>query len=86
MDAEKRLQELHLDLLPPKPMAVYKPVVQIGNTLSSPATSLCSTMAATSKESRRHLTLEQGKQAARQVGLAMLATLRPTRLAQQNHV
>ena len=34
MDADKRVQELHLQLpTPPKPMAVYKPVVQTGNLL-----------------------------------------------------
>ena len=34
MDADKRLQELHLTLPPAgKPLAVYKPVVQVGNML-----------------------------------------------------
>ena len=33
-DAEKRVQELHLTLPPaPKPVAVYKPAIQVGNLL-----------------------------------------------------
>lgn len=75
---EKRLQELHLILPPaPKPIAVYKPLMVHG------------TLAFTSghgplKEDGKlilgrigqDLTLEQGYQAARQTGLAILATLR----------
>jgi enamine deaminase RidA (YjgF/YER057c/UK114 family) len=79
MSPEKRLQELHLTLPPPpKPVAVYKPAVLVGNLLyvsgHGPLTpegkiGICGKVGA-------DLTLEQGYQAARQVGLAILATVR----------
>jgi enamine deaminase RidA (YjgF/YER057c/UK114 family) len=78
MDAEKRLQELHLDLPnPTKPMAVYKSVVQVGNLLylsgHGPMQNDGSIIKGKVGDT---FTLEQGKHAARQVGLTMLATLR----------
>lgn len=79
MSPEKRLQELHLTLPPaPKPVAVYKPSVLVGNLLyvsghgpltPDGKTGICGKVGA-------DLTLEQGYQAARQVGLAILATVR----------
>ncbi len=81
MSPEKRLQELHLSLPPaPKPVAVYKPAVLVGNLLyvsgHGPLTpegkiGICGKVGA-------DLSLEQGYQAARQVGLAILATVRNT--------
>nr|BAL53676.1 translation initiation inhibitor [uncultured Planctomycetota bacterium] len=81
MSPEKRLQELHLTLPPaPKPVAVYKPAILVGNLLyvsgHGPLTpegkiGICGKVGA-------DLTLEQGYQAARQVGLAILATVRQT--------
>jgi len=81
MSPEKRLQELHLTLPPaPKPVAVYKPAVLVGNLLyvsgHGPLTpegkiGICGKVGA-------DLSLEQGYQAARQVGLAILATVRNT--------
>ncbi|MCS7015105.1 MAG: RidA family protein [Gemmatales bacterium] len=81
MNPEKRLQELHLTLPPPpKPVAVYKPAVLVGNILyvsgHGPLTpegkiGICGKVGA-------DLTLEQGYQAARQVGLAILSTVRNT--------
>lgn len=81
MSPEKRLQELHLTLPPPpKPVAVYKPAVLVGNLLyvsgHGPLTpegkiGICGKVGA-------DLTLEQGYQAARQVGLAILSTVRHT--------
>ena len=77
---EKRIQELNLHLpVPPKPMAKYKPTVQIGNTLyvsgHGPA-----------KLDAKHplllgrvgtkLTRDQGKESARLVGINILATVR----------
>jgi enamine deaminase RidA (YjgF/YER057c/UK114 family) len=77
---ETRIQELHLTLPnPPKPVAKYKPAVREGNLLYvsghgplKPDGKLI--------EGRvgKDLTLEQGKEAARVTGLAILATVRNT--------
>jgi enamine deaminase RidA (YjgF/YER057c/UK114 family) len=78
MSAETRLAELKLELpAAPKPGGVYQPVVIIGNVayvsghgpLKTDGTSITGRVGA-------DLTLEEGKLAARQVGLAILATLR----------
>lgn len=78
MSAESRLKELKLELPPaPKPVAVYRPLVIVGKMayvsghgpLKSDKTLITGRVGA-------DLTLEQGKAAARQVGLAILATLR----------
>lgn len=78
MSAEKRLAELKLELPPaPKPMGVYKPVVVVGNMayvsghgpLKADKTLITGRVGA-------GMSLEDGKAAARQVGLAILATLR----------
>ena len=78
MGAETRVQELHLTFPPPpKPAGVYKPVVQVGNMLyvsghgplKPDGTMITGRVGA-------DLSLEQGKQAARQVGLAILSTVR----------
>jgi enamine deaminase RidA (YjgF/YER057c/UK114 family) len=75
-----RVQELHLTLPPaPKPMAVYKPAVRVGNLvfcsghgpLKSDGTLILGCVG-------KDLTWEQGKDAARQTGLAILATLQST--------
>jgi enamine deaminase RidA (YjgF/YER057c/UK114 family) len=75
---EVRIQELHLTLPPaPKPVAVYKSAVRIGNLLyvsghgplKPDGTLILGCVG-------QDLNLEQGKEAARQTGLAMLATLR----------
>ncbi|HTG43871.1 MAG TPA: RidA family protein [Verrucomicrobiae bacterium] len=77
MNAEQRIRELNLELPPaPKPVAVYKPVVVVERLayvsghgpLKSDKTLITGRVGA-------DLTLEQGKAAARQVGLAILATL-----------
>lgn len=78
MSAEQRLAELQLQLPPaPKPVAVYKPVVVVGNIAyvsgHGPVRldgSLIQGVVG------RDLSLDAGKAAARQVGLAMLANLR----------
>ena len=78
MSAEARVVELKLDLPPtPKPVAVYKPLVIAGNMayvsghgpLKSDKTLMTGRVGA-------DVDLEGGKAAARQTGLAILATLR----------
>jgi enamine deaminase RidA (YjgF/YER057c/UK114 family) len=75
---ESRLAELKLTLPPsPKPLGVYKPVLIIGKFLyvsgqgpmRSDGTLITGRLGDT-------LSLEEGKQAARQVGLTMLATIK----------
>jgi enamine deaminase RidA (YjgF/YER057c/UK114 family) len=78
MTPDQRLTELHLQLPPaPKPVAVYKPVVVVGNLAYvsghgplRPDRTLITGVVG------RDLDLEAGKAAARQVGLTILATLR----------
>jgi enamine deaminase RidA (YjgF/YER057c/UK114 family) len=78
MTAEQRFAELKLELPPaPKPAGVYKPVVQVGHLLyvsghgplKPDGTLITGKVGADLNE-------EQGKLAARQVGLTILATLR----------
>jgi len=78
MNAEARLSELKIELPPaPKPVAVYRPLVISGNLaylsghgpLKPDKTLITGCVG-------RDLDLEQGKAAARQVGLAILATLK----------
>ncbi len=78
MSAEQRLAELHLELPPaPKPIAVYRPLVVAGNMayvsghgpLRPDRTLIVGRVG-------EDLDLDQGKAAARQVGLAILATLK----------
>jgi enamine deaminase RidA (YjgF/YER057c/UK114 family) len=77
---ETRIQELHLTLpKPPKPVAKYKTALQVGNLLyvsghgplKADGTMILGRVGA-------DLTLEQGKEAARAVGLAILSTVRNT--------
>ncbi|MCA9029538.1 MAG: RidA family protein [Planctomycetaceae bacterium] len=76
--AEQRLTELALELPPaPKPAGVYKPVVQIGNMLYvSGHGPLKSDKTLITGKVGQDLTQEEGYQAARQTGLAILASLR----------
>ena len=78
MNAEARVAELKLELPPaPKPMGAYRPLVIVGKLayvsghgpLKPDKTLITGRVGA-------ELTLDQGKAAARQVGLAILATLR----------
>ena len=78
MTAETRLTELKLELPPaPKPVGVYKPIVTAGNLiylsghgpLKPDKTLITGRVGA-------DLDLQAGKLAARQVGLAILATIR----------
>ena len=75
---EKRIQELHLTLPPaPKPVAVYKTAVKVGNMLYvSGHGPLKADKTMILGRVGQDMTLEQGKDAARQVGLAILATVR----------
>lgn len=75
---ESRLVELKLILPPsPKPLGVYKPVLIIGKFLyvsgQGPMRTDGSLITGRLGDT---LTLEEGKQAARQVGLTMLSTIK----------
>jgi len=78
MSAETRITQLNLTLpKAPKPVAVYKPLVIVGSLayvsghgpVRTDGTLIAGVVG-------RDLDLEAGKQAARQVGLALLSTLR----------
>jgi enamine deaminase RidA (YjgF/YER057c/UK114 family) len=75
---ELKIKELGLELPPaPKPMGVYKPVLIIGNFLYvSGQGPLKSDGSLIKGRVGNDLDLEQGKKAARQVGLAMLSTIK----------
>jgi enamine deaminase RidA (YjgF/YER057c/UK114 family) len=77
---ESRVQELHLVLPPaPKPVAKYKTAVLAGNMLYvSGHGPLKEDKTMITGRVGADLNLEQGKAAARQVGLAILATVRAT--------
>lgn len=78
MNAETKIQELRLELPPaPKPVAVYKPLVIAGNyAYVSGHGPLKPDLSLIKGRVGAELDLEAGKAAARQVGLAILATLR----------
>ena len=75
---DTRIQELHLTLPPaPKPVAVYKTAVKHGNLLFvSGHGPLKADKTMITGRVGQDMTLEQGKEAARQVGLAILSTVR----------
>ena len=77
---EKRVQELHLILPPvPKPVAKYKTAVLVGNMLYvSGHGPLKEDKTMITGRVGGDLTADQGKTAARQVGLAILSTVRAT--------
>lgn len=78
MSAEARLAELKLELPPaPKAAGVYKPVVQVGNMLyvSGHGPLLPDKTMITGKVGK-DLNEEQAKAAARQTGLAILASVK----------
>jgi enamine deaminase RidA (YjgF/YER057c/UK114 family) len=75
---ELKIKELGLELPPaPKPMGVYKPVLVIGNFLYvSGQGPLKSDGSLIRGKVGSDLSLEEAKLAARQVGLAMLSTIK----------
>ncbi len=78
--AEKRLRELDIELPPaPKPVAVYVPAVRVGNTLYASGHGP-RRLDGTSVQGKvgDDLTLEQGYEAARIVGLNVLSSVRNT--------
>jgi len=77
MNAEQRIKELKLELPPaPKPVAVYKTVVVVDRmAYVSGHGPLRTDKSLITGRVGADTTLEQGKAAARQVGLAILATL-----------
>jgi len=78
MTPEQRFASLGLELpTAPKPVAVYKPVVITGNLVwVSGHGPVCSDGSLIRGRVGADLSLEEGYAAARQVGLAILATLR----------
>src|SRR3954452_10866998 len=78
---EARLVELKLTLPPaPKPVAKYRPAVQVGNLLYVSGHGPLKVDGKSLIVGRvgAELTAEQGKEAARQTGLAILSTVRNT--------
>jgi enamine deaminase RidA (YjgF/YER057c/UK114 family) len=78
---EERLQQLHITLPPPpKPVAKYKPAVQVGSLLivSGHGPAKIDDKSPVSGKVGSDLTTEQGKEAARLVGLNVLATVKNT--------
>ena len=78
---ETRIQELHLTLPPaPKPMAKYKTAVLVGNMLYVSGHGPAKITDKTPVQGRvgADLTLEQGQESARAVGLNILSTVRAT--------
>lgn len=77
-DPESRIIELGLDLpQPPKAMGVYKPVIVAGNLLYvSGQGPLKSDGTLIKGKLGKDLSLEEGRLAARQVGLTMLSTIK----------
>jgi enamine deaminase RidA (YjgF/YER057c/UK114 family) len=78
---ETRIQELHLTLPPaPKPMAKYRTAVLVGNMLYLSGHGPARLTDKTPMAGRvgADLTLEQGKESARAVGLNILSTVRHT--------
>ena len=77
---ETRVQELHLTLPPvPKPVAKYKTAVRAGNMLYvSGHGPLKEDKSMITGKVGKDLGLDQGKAAARQVGLAILSTVKAT--------
>jgi enamine deaminase RidA (YjgF/YER057c/UK114 family) len=79
--AEARLQELKIQLPPaPKPVAKYKPAVQLANVLyvSGHGPAKIDGTSPVVGRVGAELSAEQGKEAARLVGLAILSTVRNT--------
>ena len=75
---ESKINELGLELPPaPKPMGVYKPVLVIGNFLYVSGQGPLKPDGTLIKgKVGNELSMEEGKLAARQVGLAMLSTIK----------
>lgn len=78
MSAEERLTKLGVELPPaPKPIGLYKPMVVMGNlAYLSGHGPLCSDGTLMTGRLGKELSIEQGQAAAKQTGLAMLATLK----------
>jgi len=77
-DPESRIKELGLELPPaPRPMGIYKPVLLIGNFLYVSGQGPLKPDGTLIKgKVGKELSLEEGKQAARQAGLAMLSSIK----------
>lgn len=85
---EARLKDLKISLpVPPKPVAKYKPAVLTGNMLYVSGHGPARVDGKTAPLGRvgAELTLEQGKEAARLVGINILSTVR-AKLGSLNHI
>lgn len=81
MSAEARLKELNITLpTPPKPVAKYKSALQLGNLLyvSGHGPAKIGDKVPLLGKLGNKISLEQGKESARLVGLNILATVRNT--------
>src|SRR5512145_141314 len=81
MGAEARLKEKNITLpQPPKPMANYVTAVRTGNLLflSGHGPTMSGGKPSMAGKVGRELSIEQGYQSAREVGLNLLATTRAT--------
>ena len=78
MKPEIRIKELNLELPPaPKPVGVYKPVLVVGNFLYVSGQGPMNNDGTLMKgKVGADISLEEGKLAARQVGLTMLSTIK----------
>lgn len=87
MSAEARFEELGLKLPPaPKPVGVYNPIVVVGNmAYLSGHGPLREDGSLTIGRLGSNLDVEEGYEAARQTGLALVATIRKA-LGSLNHV
>jgi len=87
MSADVKITELNLELPPaPKPLGVYRPIVIVGNmAYLSGHTPIKADKTLITGRVGDDLDLDAGKLAARQVGLAMLSTLREA-LGSLDHV
>ena len=77
MSADKNLEGLNITLPPPpKPMGVYKPFLKLGNRALVSGHGTCkSDGSLIIGKIGKDLNIEEGKLAARQVGLTILSTL-----------
>lgn len=78
MSADAKITELKIELPPaPKPLGVYKPVVTVGNLIYlSGHGPVCNDGSLITGRLGGNMDVDAGYTAARQVGLAMLASLR----------
>lgn len=77
MTADEKFKSLNLELpLPPQPLGVYKPLLQVGNMIYVSGHGTLKKDGSLIKGKVGHdINIEEAKAAAKQVGLAIIATL-----------